>query len=144
MTRLGCVTRANTRAKAYHAVHRWATRSGLAAPRSRGVAVACEDVAHGKRERDERGIAAKRENSARLEARDQRLVPHRRRNATELRDDGDHAFRLRQQILVADLERALAERRGLLARLFDVLLPHRERLDESPAAPRREHTECVI
>src|SRR5690606_37599801 len=101
---------------------------------SRRIAEAREDVANGSGECGELGIAPISEGPASFESLEQGRLRRRRRHPAERRDGGNRALRLRQQILVADLERTLAERRGFLARLLHVLLPHREGLRERPAA----------
>src|SRR6185503_9021766 len=109
----------------------------------RRVTITRERVARRACERSELGTAPKREGSARLEPAHGWPV-RGRRDAAELRDHRNNAPRLRDQILVPDFESALAERCGLLMRLVEVLLPHRERLRERPAAARRQNAERVV
>src|SRR4029077_17009979 len=92
------------------------------------IAIASEHVTNVTGEGHELWLPAKRESAAPFEALDQCFVALRRRNAAELRNCRNHPFRVHQQILVADRERTLPERRALLTRLVDVLLPHRQRL----------------
>src|SRR5690606_2886921 len=111
---------------------------------SDSITVAAENLANGFRERDELGIAAKRESAARLEGNRQLLVRAAELRPAERGDLRNHPLGLQQKILVADLERPWTELRAFEPRLLDVLLPHRQRLGQRPPPARRQNAEAVI